>query len=338
MAGGLREAHRRAPRGLKDGIDLEIQLRTVIIGATGHIGTWLVPRLVREGHDVVAVSRGARQPYQSSAEWPAVERVTIDRIAAERDGSFGRAIAQLGADAVVDLICFDPDSAMHLVAALRDRIEHFVHCGTLWVHGVPVRRPYDETAPRHPFGDYGIRKAQIERLLLDAAAEGFPATVLHPGHITGPGWAPINPAGHLDMRVFDALARGEQVTLPDDGLATLQHVHADDVAQAFALALSYRDAAIGEAFHVAAAEPVTMRAYAEAAASWFGREANLAYLPWDAWRLAVSERDASITRDHLLHSPHASIEKARTSLGYAPRYRAIEAAREAVAAMYSAVP
>jgi uncharacterized protein YbjT (DUF2867 family) len=34
--------------------------RVVVIGATGHIGTYLVPRLVRAGHDVIALSRGTR--------------------------------------------------------------------------------------------------------------------------------------------------------------------------------------------------------------------------------------------------------------------------------------
>lgn len=296
-----------------------------------------MPRLVNEGHEVVAVSRGARRPYHDSPEWQSVEHVTLDRDAAERDGSFGGAIAALRGDAVVDLICFDPDSATHLVDALRDRIEMFVHCGSLWVHGVPRERPYDETAPREPFGEYGIRKAEIERFLLDAAAEGFPASVLHPGHITGPGWDPINPAGNLDTSVFDSLARGDPVSLPDDGTATLQHVHADDVAEAFALALSHRDAAIGQAFHVAAAEPVTLRDYAEAAASWFGREANLDFLPWDDWRMTVSERDAEITCDHVLHSPHASIDKARTALGFEPQYSAVAAARDAVSVMYPAL-
>jgi nucleoside-diphosphate-sugar epimerase len=292
---------------------------------------------VRDGHQVIAVSRGVRQPYHTSAEWEAIEPVIIDRVSAEREGSFGETIARLRADAVVDLTCFDPDSAMHLVDALRDRVDAFVHCGTLWVHGVPLERPYDEAVPRHPFGDYGIRKAHIERLLLEAATNGFPAIVLHPGHITGPGWVPINPAGHLDRRVFDALANGERVTLADDGLATLQHVHADDVAQAFARAIANRETATGQAFHVAAAEPVTMRAYAEAVASWFGREAVLDYLPWDAWRLTVSERDVELTRDHMLHSPCASISKARTMLGFEPRFSALTAVRDALTAMYPAL-
>ena len=43
--------------------------RVVVIGATGHIGTYLVPRLVRAGYEVVAVSRGERQPYHDAVEW-----------------------------------------------------------------------------------------------------------------------------------------------------------------------------------------------------------------------------------------------------------------------------
>ncbi|MEO5568023.1 MAG: NAD-dependent epimerase/dehydratase family protein [Gemmatimonadaceae bacterium] len=306
-------------------------MRVIIIGATGHIGTWLVPRLIRQGHEVVGVSRGNREPYQRAPEWDEAQHVTIDREKAERDGTFGGRIAALRPEVVVDLICFDRESAAGLVNALAGRVEHFIHCGTLWVHGVPRTRPYDETAPREPFGEYGIRKADIERFLLDVAARGFPATVLHPGHITGPGWNPINPAGHLDPAVFGRLSRGEVVALPDDGLATLQHVHADDVAQAFALAIEHRDASTGEAFHVSAREPVTMRAFAQSAAAWWGREANLEFLSWDEWKKTVSDYDAALTRDHLLHSPCASIEKARRVLGFEPRFTAVEAVRDSVA-------
>ncbi|MDO8501344.1 MAG: NAD-dependent epimerase/dehydratase family protein [Gemmatimonadaceae bacterium] len=208
-------------------------MRILIVGATGHIGTYLVPRLVAAGHEVVGVSRGLRQPYHESPAWQSTRLVVMDRVEAERNGSFGKAMASLEPDVVVDLTCFDLGSATHIVDALRNRVKLFIHCGTLWVHGVPQSRPYDETAPRKPFGEYGIRKAQIERFLLDEARAGFPASVLHPGHITGRGWPPINPAGNLDVTVFERLARGDKVALPEDGMATLQHVHADDVAQAF---------------------------------------------------------------------------------------------------------
>jgi nucleoside-diphosphate-sugar epimerase len=306
-------------------------MRIAVIGATGHIGSWLVPRLVRAAHDVVAISRGSRFPYHDSPEWQSVESVVADRSAEEIAGTFGERIAKLNADVVVDLICFDIASALQIVNALRDRVQHFVHCGTLWVHGIPRTRPYDETAVREPFGEYGIRKAEIESFLLRTSREGFPATVLHPGHITGPGWTPINPAGNLDLKVFERLALGTTVALPFPGTATLQHVHADDVAHAFELAIARRDESVGEAFHIAAAEPVTLIDYARAVASWSDREAMIDLMSWEEWRLTVSERDAELTHDHMLHSPCASIAKAEKLLGFRPRYTAVEAVRDALA-------
>ena len=78
-------------------------MRVAIIGATGHIGTWLVPRLVRSGHEVIAVSRGSRHPYQVAPEWQRVTSVVADRSAEEPEGRFGETIRDLDADVVVDL-------------------------------------------------------------------------------------------------------------------------------------------------------------------------------------------------------------------------------------------
>lgn len=307
-------------------------MRIVVIGGTGHIGTYLVPRLVAAGHQVVVVSRVRREPYRPSGEWAWVERVEADRAAEEQAGSFGQRIRDLRPDAVVDLICFTEESARHLVEALDGAVQHFLHCGTLWVHGHTTVAPLDETAPRRPFGDYGVRKAAIEAFLLDAARRRrFPATLLHPGHIVGPGWAPINPAGNWDPSVFERLAAGEEVALPDLGLATLHHVHADDVAQCFERALNAWSVSAGESFHVASPAAITLRGYAEAVARWFGREASLAFQPWEQWRRGVAADLAEATYSHIAHSPCASIEKARRLLGYAPRYTSLEGVRESLA-------
>ena len=53
--------------------------RVVVIGATGHVGGYLVPRLVRAGYDVVAVSRGEASPYRDVPAWRDVERRQLDR-------------------------------------------------------------------------------------------------------------------------------------------------------------------------------------------------------------------------------------------------------------------
>ena len=90
------------------------------------------------------------------------------------------------------------------------------------------------------------------------------------------------------------------------------------------------EAAIGESFHVVSPAALTFRGYAEGLAAWYGVEAQLDYLPYDQWRVGVSDRDAAVTLDHLRHSPNCSIAKARTRLGYAPRFTSLAAVKDAL--------
>ncbi|HEU5475070.1 MAG TPA: NAD-dependent epimerase/dehydratase family protein [Actinophytocola sp.] len=307
-------------------------MRVVVIGGTGHVGSYLVPRLVRGGHDVIVLSRGEREAYHPDAAWSKVRRMRVDRDAEDAAGTFGNTVAELGADAVVDLVCFTEDSARALATALRGRVGLLLHCGTIWVHGPLAQVPVTEDAPREPWGEYGTAKAAIEAYLIgEARRGGTPATVLHAGHIVGPGWAPCNPVGNFDLDVFGAIARGEEVALPNFGLETLHHVHADDVAQAFERALHRRSAAVGESFHATSPQALTTRGFAEAVAGWFGLEPRLRFEPFDSWAATVDPEAAETSREHLEHSPVMSIEKARTLLGYAPRYSSLQAVRESLA-------
>ena len=306
--------------------------RAVIIGGSGHVGTYLVPRLVEAGFEVTNVSRGARKPYRPHGAWKQVESVALDRDKLEKAGSFGKNIRALKPDLVIDMICFTVSSARQLVDTLDGHIGHFLHCGTIWVHGASASVPTTELTPRHPFGDYGINKAKVEAYLLDKARRtGFPATLVHPGHIVGPGWEPLNPQGNFNAEVFTRLARGKELALANFGMETVHHVHADDVAQMFMKAIASRSAALGEAFHTVSPAAITLRGYAEAMALWFGREPKLAYLPWPEWKKKHSEMEAQWTYDHIAHSPNCSIEKAARLLGYQPRYSSLEAVQESVA-------
>src|SRR3712207_8594852 len=89
-------------------------MRIVVIGGSGHIGTFLIPRLVRAGHEVVSISRGQQSRYADDPAWQHVRQVTADRAAEDRDGTFPDRVAGLQPDVVVDLICFTLDSATAL--------------------------------------------------------------------------------------------------------------------------------------------------------------------------------------------------------------------------------
>lgn len=305
--------------------------RVVVIGGSGHVGTFLVPRLVEAGFDVVNVSRGNRQPYRPHAAWSAVETIRLDREAEEKSGRFGDEIRNLKPDIVIDMICFTQPSAEHLVEALRGTVRHFLHTGTVWVHGPSVSVPTLETAPRRPFGDYGVQKAAIEtRLMAEAQHSGFPATIIHPGHIVGPGWVPLNPEGHFNPAVFTRLSRGEEVLLPNFGLETVHHVHADDIAGMFMAAIANWSTSVGEAFHCVSPAAVTLRGYAEATAAWFGKPLDARFLAWEDWKKERSELEVRQTWDHIAHSPNCSIAKAEQLLDFRPRYSSFQAVFESV--------
>lgn len=306
-------------------------MRIVVIGATGHIGTFLVPRLVRSGHEVVVVSRGTRSAYVDAPEWERVERVIADREQEDRDGTFGSRIAALRADAVIDLVCFTVDSARAMLDALRGTDTHLVHCGSIWRAGVSHVLPITEENATPPFGEYGEQKDAIAQLYKEETVSGGVATTtLHPGHISGPGWVPIGPLGNLDTSVITRLSAGEPIEVPGLGAESMAHVHADDVAQAFQLAVEHRDAAVGEDCFVTAPTALTVRGYAHLVASWFGQEARLESVTWDRFRETTAPDDADASWQHLSRSQVFSLDKTRRVLGYEPAHTAEETVLDAV--------
>jgi nucleoside-diphosphate-sugar epimerase len=305
-------------------------MRVVVIGGTGHVGTYLIPRLVDAGYEVICLNRGG-SPYIPNAAWRKVQRVTVDRKAEDAAGTFGERVRLLKPDIVVDMICFEPESARQLVEALRGKIRHYLCCGTVWVHGYNVVVPVTEDMPRRPLGEYGTKKAQLEAYLLEEARlRGFPATLVHPGHIVGQGWVPLDPVGTWNTKVFEKLARGEELMMPHEGLETLHHVHADDVAQVFMKAIANWKASVGESFHAVSPAAMTMRGYAESVAAWFGQPARLRFVPWAEYRTSVSVEEASWCWEHLTHSSNCSIAKSQRLLDYQPRYSSLEGVVESL--------
>ena len=306
--------------------------KVVIIGGAGHVGTYLVPLLVQAGHQVTNISRGVARPYLAHAAWAEVRQVVLDREEEKAAGRFGQRVADLKPDVVIDMICFEPQSHAQLANALSGRVQHFIHIGTIWVHGVLTSVPARESDARAPFGDYGIRKSQIEDDLLGRARRGeLPATVVRPGHIVGPGWAPLNPAGHFNPQVFHDIRAGKPLVLPNFGLETVHHVHADDVAQAVMGALGNWGASVGEAFNAVSAGALTLRGYAEAMFRFWGHEPVISCAPYAEWAKGVAEEDALATWEHVARSPCHSIDKGRRLIGYQPRYTSLQAVQEAVA-------
>lgn len=307
--------------------------RIVVVGGSGHVGSYLLPRLVELGHDVVNVSRGTAKPYRPHYAWSKVENVALDRQSEEKAGQFGAKIAALNPDIVIDMIAFDLASTQQIVEALRGKVEHYLFCSSIWVYGRYTAVPSLETDPTSPIDEYGAGKAECEAWLMrEARLNGFPATCFRPGHIVGEGWVPTSPQGNSNPDVYSRIARGDELVLPNLGSETLHHVHADDVAQWIICAIENKAAAVGEIFNTVSGQAITLRGYAEAVYRWFGHEPRIAFKPFEEWLKDLGEF-AENSRGHVVRSSSHSIEKSRTRLGYNPTYTSLEAIHESVRAL-----
>ncbi len=306
-------------------------MRVVVIGGSGHIGTFLIPRLVRAGHEVINITRGSRAAYVESPEWNSVQQVVADREQEDEAGTFGARIVKLRPDAVIDLVCFTIESAQAIVDRLRGETGHLLHCGTLWRYGPSHKLPIAEGKGTPPLGFYGEQKELIAQMLKKETANGgLLTTSLHPGHIVGPGWEPIGPTGNYDPEVWRIISAGEPLKFPGAGVDVMHHVHADDVAQAFEKSLNNPEASGGEDFNVVAPTALNVRGFAHIAAGWFGQEPNLVNVTWDEFRASTTEDHADKSWDHLVRSHCLTIEKARALIGYEPAYEPEEAVLESL--------
>lgn len=298
-------------------------MRVLVVGGTGHIGSYLVPRLITAGYHVQVVSRNPKPQYcDPRLGWQKVEWIVADRREEEKTDKWQKRMLAVETDVVMDLLCFTPEQNRIIVEAFEGRIKHFIHCGTIWAYGTPRRCPYKESDPRNPITEYGQLKAEIELDLLDMYQEdGFPVTIIHPGHISAPGWMIIDPQGSINrMEVYENLATGKPVHLPDEGRPTIHHVHGDDVAQMFELAMIHRETALGESFSNVSPYALSLTGCCEYVASLFGRKAVLEFTSMQKLKKIMGDEAFEWTKVHVDHSPCCTVEKAERLLGYHPRF------------------
>lgn len=246
--------------------------RCLVTGGTGFLGGRLVERLVRECAAEVRVLVRNFAHAARTARFP-VELVPGDLTSAQ---DVARAAA--GCDVLFNCAYgnhWDPevqrrvnvDGTRHLVEAAR-RGARLVHLSTLAVYGDTPDGDLDEGAPRRAAGDaYAETKLAGEELALAAGRSGAPVTVLQPTIVYGPfapGWT---------LRILGELQRG-RVILVDGGEGLCNAVYVDDVVSAM-LQAAVVDGAVGEAFLVSGAEPVTWRAYYGAYERMLGEESHV---------------------------------------------------------------
>jgi len=251
----------------------------VVLGATGGAGGALVNELVGGGHRVRAVSR---KPAPDLPE--GVEQVAADAA----DPAQTRAACQ-GATVVYHCVqppyerwaAEFPALTQNITDAAGAAGARLVYADNLYAYG-PVDGPLTEDLSAQPTTNKGrIRALMAERLLAAHRSGALQVAIARSSDYYGPGGA-NSAVGDI---LFGAAAEGRRARW----LGRMDRPHSlnylPDVARALRM-LGARPQALGEVWHLPAAEPVTGRGFVELIAAALGGPVKVTATSRLALRLA----------------------------------------------------
>ena len=293
-------------------------MRVFVVGASGAIGTRLVPQLIDAGHEVIGTSRsaaGAKRVRALGARPVALDLLDAHAVRKAVLASEPEAIVHQATDLsnVGNLKHFDRTFAQTnrlrtegidtLLAAARETgVRHFVaqsYASARYVReGGWVK---SEDAPLDPTPVPSARESQAAMRHVDEAVAGAGGIALRYGVFYG--------------AANDGLiepVRKRQFPIVGDGAGVWSWIHLDDAAAATVLALERGEAGI---YHVVDDDPAPVREWLPALAEALGAKPPRRVPRWLA-RLLAGEAVVVMSTE----SRGASNAKAKRELGWEPRY------------------
>lgn len=251
-------------------------MKILIIGGTGNISRWFVPRLI-EKHDVTLFNRGT-----SKVSFAGKYKTLIgDRT---NYAAFEKQMQEAGIfDCVIDMVGFEPDDAMSAVRAFRGRTAQYIFCSTVDVFNKkPFSYPTTEQSEikASETFPYAYKKVKMEDIFQEAYTKGdFPLTIIRPAATYSEGWSPLVTCFGGGSYHLDRLMKGKPVILHGDGSAIWVASHSEDVGKAFLAAIGNKKT-IGKAYNVTGDELMTWHAMHLLVAKALGApEPSFEYIP-----------------------------------------------------------
>jgi nucleoside-diphosphate-sugar epimerase len=297
-------------------------MRVLVTGGAGYFGELLVRKLLQQGCQVRIFDLNRTDPPNSG----------IDDVQGDIRDPFAITTACSGMDVVFHNVAQVPlakdrhlfwsvnrDGTENLLrACLEQHVSKVIYTSSSAVYGVPKSNPVTEETPPSPAEDYGRAKMAGERLCGEYADRGLDVSIVRPRTIMGHGRLGIF------QILFEWIYQGCNIPVFNGGANTYQFVHAGDLAEACILASRRKGA---EAYNCGTDRFGTMREVLEHLCAFAGTGSRVRSLPMGPMvlgmkvcsRLGLSPLGAY----HALmygRSMYFDISKARTQLGWQPRY------------------
>jgi len=234
-------------------------MNCLVIGGTQFIGRLMVAELLKQGHGVTVLHRRPRHDLGRR-----VKNIVADR----NDGTaLKSALAGKNFDVVFDNV-YDWErgtTAAQVEATVRataNNLHRYIFMSSVAAYGDGLNHHEgDALAPDDAAELYVRNKAMSERALFRLHQRiGLPVVTLRPPYIYGPS----NPF-YREAYFWDRLRANRSIILPGDGRRLMQFVYVKDLVKAALKAMDEPNA-IGHAFNIANARPLSQMEVVEALA------------------------------------------------------------------------
>ena len=210
--------------------------------------------------------------------------------------------------------------------AVRTKVDRIIHISSTAVYGVPDHHPLLETDALHGVGPYGEAKVAAEMLCEEYRADGVCLPILRPKSFIGP-----ERLGVFAM-LYEWASEGHHFPILGSGNNLYQYLDVEDLCDAIWLCATLPESRVNDTFNIGADRYGTPKTDFQAVldAAGFGKKI-----------ICIPEKPAILAL-RLLEQLHlsplykwiyetvgkesfVSIEKAKTILGYSPRYSNVDA-------------
>ena len=312
-------------------------------GATGFIGSRLIPRLVKEDHEITILVRSTSNISALPKSVIVKECDLFDLESLEKAAQGMEALIHLAA--YLDFYPSDKDLMFRvnvegtrniMNACVGTSVERIIYLSSTETIGAVRYPPGNEDTELNPLFDYGQSKLLAENVIRQISEDtGLPYVILRATGTIGPGDL------YLGYEIIKAFNDGDIFALPGDGEKRINFTDVDDVVTGILLALTSK-AALNETIILASDTANTVNEIAEFVGRHLGVEPPKRRIPTGLAKLGTAILSPIKNRAKTTFMWHMKTvqafdehrwytnEKAKRILGWQPKYTFEESAKRAI--------
>lgn len=297
-------------------------MKSIVTGGCGFIGSHIVDRLLKEGHEVFVIdncSTGRPENLQHQADNPKLKIVYGDIC----DESKLNPLFEGGADWVFHLAALadivpsiqKPAEYFHsnvdgtfavLRAAQKANVKRFIYTASSSCYGIPDKYPTDESSEIRPQYPYALTKRLGEELALHwAQVYKLPVVSLCLFNVYGPRSRTSGTYGAVFGVFLGQKLAGKPYTIVGDGKQTRDFTYVTDIVDAFITAA--KSDVVGERFNIGSDHTYSVNRLVELLSE--GKKPEVVYIPKRPGEPDCTFADTTKIKKFLGWRPKVSLEE-----------------------------